>query len=47
VSICHDSDPPSVLKEDDFGFVAGIVKSLQNFFKFTKIYKKIKDSKWN
>jgi len=24
----HDSDPPSVLKEDDFGFVAGIVISL-------------------
>jgi len=24
----HDSDPPSILKEDDFGFVAGIVISL-------------------
>ena len=37
----------NTMKEDDFGFVAGIVIGLQNFFIFTKIYKKIKDSKWN
>jgi len=24
----HDSDPPSILKEDDFGFVTAIVISL-------------------